>query len=211
MDDLLRAELLRRAERDQAARRAIGDDWERVQAVDAGNLAWFRNVVTSADGWPGRSRVGADGAHAAWLLAQHADRDPVFQRACLELMTEAVAMGEASRAELAYLTDRVLLAEGQPQEYGTQMAGRRDGWRPRRLRDPERVDVRRAQMSLGTLADYIAEMARAYGPASPMRVQCGACGGGIDVWPADEGEQTACTCPACGWTATFATGLQPWT
>jgi hypothetical protein len=161
----LRAELLRRAEQDQAARRASGDDWERVRAVDAANLAWFRNVVTSLDGWPGQSLVGADGAHAAWLLAQHADRDPAFQRKCLELMAHAVELGEASRAELAYLTDRVLLAEGQPQEYGTQMTADQDGWRPRRLRDAGHVDERRAGMSLGTLAEYVADMERAYGSA----------------------------------------------
>jgi Family of unknown function (DUF6624) len=66
--------------------------------------------------------VGGDGAHAAWLLARHADQDPAFQRRCLELLTQAVASGEAAKIELAYLTDRVL-AEGKPQEYGTQFVG----------------------------------------------------------------------------------------
>jgi len=42
----------------------------------------------------------------------------------------------------AYLTDRVLLAEGQPQEYGTQMAGRDGRWQPRQLREPGTVDQR---------------------------------------------------------------------
>jgi hypothetical protein len=54
--------------------------------------------------------VGEDGAHAAtstgerrdphsaWLLAQHADQDPVFQCICLELLTQAVASGEAAPA-----------------------------------------------------------------------------------------------------------------
>ena len=35
-------------------------------------------------------------------------------------MTTAAGQGKASRTDLAYLTDRVLLAEGEPQEYGTQ-------------------------------------------------------------------------------------------
>jgi ribosomal protein S27E len=201
----LRAELLRRAEQDQTARREPELDWELAISVDAGNLAWLRNVVADV-GWPGRSMVGEDGAHAAWLLAQHADRDPAFQRKCLECMTEAADRGEASRAELAYLTDRVLLAEGRPQEYGTQMTARKEGWVPRRLRDPQHVDERRAAMSLGPLSEYIAEMERAYGRAKLMRIQCGGCGAGIDVWPPDEGEETSVTCPACGWTATLATG-----
>lgn len=204
----LRAELLRRAEEDQATRREPEPDWELAASVDADNLAWLKNVVNEV-GWPGRSMVGEDGASAAWLLAQHADRDPAFQRKCLDLMIEAVAYGEVSLPELAYLTDRVLLAEGQPQEYGTQMTGRKEGWVPRRLRDPGHVDDRRAAMSLGTMAEYIAEMERAYGRAKLMRTQCGGCGGGIDVWPPDEGEETSLVCPGCGWTATLATGGPP--
>jgi len=105
----LRAELLDRADRDQAARGMPEPEWETVASVDAGNLVWLKEVVAEV-GWPGRSAVGEDGAHAAWLLAQHADSDPAFQRKCLGLVTHAAACGEASSVELAYLTDRVLLA-----------------------------------------------------------------------------------------------------
>ncbi len=138
-----------------------------MAAVDADNLRWLREVV-AAHGWPARSLVGADGANAAWLLAQHADRDPGFQRQCLDLMTEAVGRGEASGTDLAYLTDRVLLAEGRPQVYGTQMTGRDGGWKPRPLQDPERVDERRATAGLGPLADYIADIERVYGGSHNM-------------------------------------------
>jgi hypothetical protein len=79
-------------------------------------------------------------------------------------MAEAVKRGEAMPGELAYLTDRVLLAEGKPQEYGTQMTGRKAGWVPRDLRAPETVDERRAAMSLGPLREKIARIARQYGP-----------------------------------------------
>jgi hypothetical protein len=78
----LRAELLRRAERDQAARRASrGADFWPVHRVDAENLPWLKQVVADI-GWPGASAVGEDGAHAAWLLVQHAAADPKFQRRC---------------------------------------------------------------------------------------------------------------------------------
>ena len=82
--------------------------------------------------------VGGDGEHAAWLLAQHADSDPEFQRICLDLVTQAVACGEALPTELAYLTDRVLLAEGKPQEYGTQFKGHKGRWVPQWLRGAEK-------------------------------------------------------------------------
>ena len=58
----------------------------------------------------------------------------------------------APKAQLAFLTDRVLLAEGKPQEFGTQATGRKGQWIPCSLRDPGRVDQRRAAMSLGPLA-----------------------------------------------------------
>jgi uncharacterized protein DUF6624 len=221
----LRAELLRRAEQDQAARTApqggartarqgaqaaqraqeTEPDWDAVAAVDAANVGWLRDVVAEA-GWPGRSLVGEDGAHAAWLLAQHADRDPAFQRSCLNLIAQAARDGEATLAELAYLTDRVLLAEGQPQEYGTQMEGRREGWTPRRLRDPGNVDERRAAMSLGPMSEYTARMADAYGPPRPAAIACHQCGRDIEVWLPEEGEARHLQCASCGWTTTVTVG-----
>ncbi|MBV8993845.1 MAG: hypothetical protein JO287_09110 [Pseudonocardiales bacterium] len=202
----LRAELLHRAEQDQAARDMREPDWETVDAVDADNLTWLKNVVAEV-GWPGRSLAGEDGAHAAWLLAQHADSDPIFQRRCLDLITEAVNGGEASPAELAYLTDRVLLAEGQPQEYGTQMIGHKRGWVPRRLRDPEHVDERRAAMTLGPLREDISRIADDCGPPRPATMTCAECGGSIEVWPPGElGETANIRCAACGWTATLKVG-----
>jgi hypothetical protein len=201
----LRAVLLHRAERDQAARGMPEPEWETVASVDADNLAWLTKTVAEV-GWPGRSMVGEDGAHAAWLLAQHADRDPAFQRRCLDLVTRAAACGEASPAELAYLTDRVLLAEGQAQEYGTQFTGREGGWVARRLRDPEHVDERRAAAGLGPLADDMARMTAEYGPPRPATITCADCASSVEVWLPDEGETGHVRCTACGWTTTVTIG-----
>jgi len=104
--------------------------------VDAENLPWLKQTIAHK-GWPTRSMVGDEGAHAAWLLVQHADSDPAFQRHCLDLLIVAAADGEAGQQAVAYLTDRVHLAEGRPQEYGTQVIAREGRWIPRRLRDHE--------------------------------------------------------------------------
>jgi len=202
MEQDLRAELLRRADVDQAAREA--GDPDTVYRADAENLPWLKQVI-SEHGWPGRSLVGEDGAAAAWLLAQHADSDPAFQRSCLNLLTTAAEAGDAPRSYVAYLTDRVLLAEGQPQEFGTQVTGRDGQWMPRHLRDPDHVDRRRAAMSLGPLADYIAHFEKD-GPPAPVALKCPHCGQLVHFWPSDPGEDVAVDCAGCGRTLRIRMG-----
>jgi hypothetical protein len=167
MDPGLRDELLAMAAADQDARQRLDchprpsqgmseqefTAAEQIRAVDATNTARMKAIV-QACGWPGRSLVGDDGAQAAWLLVQHADRDPAFQRLCLELLNGAVRAGEADARHHAYLTDRVLLAEGGQQLYGTQLLVADGRWQLRPLADPDRVDDRRRQVGLEPLADY---------------------------------------------------------
>ena len=101
--------------------------------------------------------MGEDGAHAVWLVAARR-QDPAFQRRCLDLLTAAVVSGEATIVQQAYLTDRVVLHEGKPQEYGMQAIARDGRFEPRKLRDPDHVDQRRASVGLGSLAGYLARM-----------------------------------------------------
>ena len=193
MDETLRAELLRRVEKDQAARNSLDPD--AMQEADGENLPWLKDVVAER-GWPGASLVGDDGAHAAWLLAQHADVDPVFQRRCLDLLAAAVRAGEATERELAYLTDRVLLAEGQAQVYGTQVTRRGDAWVPQNLRDAAGVDERRAAVGLEPLAEYLQKFDSAPMPAAQLK--CPGCARWV---PFDEPEADvpfSFACPECG-------------
>ena len=90
----------------------------KMKAVDEDNTKWLKGIVEQ-HAWPTNTLVGKDGASAAWLLVQHADADPKFQRRCLDLMAK-LPKDEVSQSNLAYLTDRVLLAEGKKQLYGTQ-------------------------------------------------------------------------------------------
>lgn len=197
MDEELRAELLRRSAKDQAARRAYdGEDWEPVRLVDDENLPWLKGVITER-GWPGASLVGADGAEAVWLLVQHADADPAFQRHCLGLLGAAVEAGEATRSNLAYLTDRVLLAEGQPQVYGTQMTRRGGAWVPRDLGDPDGVDARRAAADLEPLAEYVRQFDDHPVWAS-SRLKCQECTAWAPFTTPEGAEPVTVTCPECG-------------
>jgi hypothetical protein len=168
VDEELRAELLARCAEDQRVRKAavrkpghyreIPDDIKEMLRVDEANTAWL-SELTDRIGWPGRTLVGDDGAHAAWLLAQHADRQE--QPAFLELLRAAVAAGEASPRDLAaYLEDRVRVHAGKPQLYGTQFIRDDQGLRPQPIEDPEHLDERRVSVGLGPFAEYEAQMHR---------------------------------------------------
>lgn len=167
VDEELRAELLARCDEDQRVREAavtksghfreIPDEVKEMLRVDQANTAWLAEL-TGRVGWPGRTLVGEDGAHAAWLLAQHADRQQ--QPAFLELLRAAVAAGEASARDLAYLEDRVRVHAGQPQRYGNQFIRDDQGLRPQPIEDPEHLDERRAAVGLCPFAEYEARMRR---------------------------------------------------
>ncbi len=110
--------------------------------------------VVAKQGWPTRSQVGLDGTRAAWLLVQHADLDVVFQRKCLGLMEAYKSSDQINQADLAYLTDRVLVNEGKPQFYGTQFHVVDGERRPRPIRGAEALDQRRKAMGMSTMKEY---------------------------------------------------------
>jgi hypothetical protein len=156
----LRGELLRRRDADQAPRRKMRpgtpvdqDLVGQMEATQRDNVEWLKQVIADR-GWPGRSLVGPDGADAAWLIAQHADHDLNFQQECLRLLEQAAAAGEVSQSNVAYLTDRVMLAETGRQRYGTQFGYGEEGPEPLPLEEPDRIDELRASAGLIPLAEY---------------------------------------------------------
>jgi hypothetical protein len=169
VDEGLRRELLARRDEDQRIRALLspprGQHMVRLpdevaaqwQRIDEDNTRWLGELV-DARGWPGRALAGEDGAAAAWLLAQHADRDPARQRAFLDALRGAVDRGEASVAHLAYLEDRVRVNAGQPQLYGTQFTITDGQLGPHPIEDAPRLDERRAEAGLGPFAEYEARM-----------------------------------------------------
>ncbi|MDA0636239.1 hypothetical protein OUY22_22690 [Nonomuraea sp. MCN248] len=157
-DPRLRAELLEMLRQDQKVRApdAAEADWDRVERA---NTERMREIIDQ-HGWPGYALVGEDGEDAAWALVQHADRDLDLQRRALALLGAAVAEGDASPGNLAYLEDRVRVAEGRPQRYGTQWEMTQDGqWKPRTpIEDEAGVEERRAEAGLQPLAEYLEEL-----------------------------------------------------
>jgi len=175
-DTALRAELLGLAERDQRNRAGIdslvrrygrespgADSANRaLAAADAPLQERLREIVRTR-GWPGRRLVGDDGAHAAWLLLQHADS--AYQRMLLPTVQAAARWGDARAADAALLEDRARAAQGQPQRYGSQLRFSETPGAPPTLQpieDEACVDRRRAAVQLPPLAEYLAMFGIAY-------------------------------------------------
>ena len=126
-------------------------EWEEMDRCHAARI----EQIILEHGWPMLSTDEPGIARAVWLLVQHADHDPKFQRRCLDQMTSAVVAGEGDRALWAMLTDRVLVKETGEQLYGTQWT--RDPVSgehvPIPMTDPARVDTRRAEVGLDSLTE----------------------------------------------------------
>ncbi len=119
--------------------------------------------IVSWIGWPTVSRVGPDASHAAWALTQHADFDIAFQKTALEFL-EKSKKGDINTMEIAYLTDRIRVAEGQHQVYGTQYILDEKGQIfPRPIEDFANLDKRRQTMGLEPFNEYLESLYRAYG------------------------------------------------
>jgi hypothetical protein len=158
----LREELLAMAEEDQRVRAELAADgslfrgyhprMEDVHVRNAQRLA----AILEASGWPGRTLVGTDGAHAAWLIAQHAIGAPQLQRRALALLRSAAAGGEATLLQVAMLDDRIRVCDGRPQRYGTLFDWDSHGeMSPLPIENADCVDERRRAIGLGPMADDV--------------------------------------------------------
>ena len=130
---------------------------EHIRIVDRENTRRLKAIVAQC-GWPTKAKYGEQAAGAAWLLAQHADHDLPVQRQALALIEQAAAdSGQPLDQLFALLSDRVAVAEGRPQRYGTQLmapAGKPCAYDFQPMDDRAKVEARRKAMRMPPLEDY---------------------------------------------------------
>lgn len=129
---------------------------ERVNRVDAFNTNEIKAMLDGR-GWFRDDLDGPNAGFYAWLITQHADLDPDFQRSALEMMEQVLDVPGFSKRNYAYLFDRVAGKDQRLQRYGTQGKCVGPGlWEPNEMEAPAEVDIRRAEVGLSPLAVYIA-------------------------------------------------------
>lgn len=132
--------------------------WRETSHRDLANTAWLKGVVAER-GWPKRSQVGKEAASAAWLLVQHADRDPAFQITALRLMEPMVARNEVEPKDYAFLHDRVIGSLSGRQRYGTQMVCSSGRFVPQEIDDERNLAQRRKAVGLPPIAEQLKRFA----------------------------------------------------
>lgn len=127
------------------------------------NIAELKKLMAKW-GFPGYRKVGADATAAAINLVQHADKDVAFMKQFLAGLKKAEETRDARKSDVAELTDRVLMAEGKKQLYGTMISVKGSKIAPVAVEDPKNLDKRRAQMGLPPMEEYLERIKARYGP-----------------------------------------------
>lgn len=121
--------------------------------------------IVAEIGWPTFDKVGPMASRSAWVLVQHADRDPFFQAKCLALMEEALKAEQVYPRNYAYLYDRVQVAFGEKQLYATQSTSNNGLWEGhfQPIADESQVQERREAMGITRhVEEYAASMGFKY-------------------------------------------------
>ena len=123
-----------------------------VYLADAAHGYRLRTLITEY-GYPTKELIGKEGMEAFWLLVQHQDFDISLQKECLE----HCAFNPLNHA---HLLDRVLVSEGKPQLYGTQLKRNERGGvlAPAPIEDEENVDLRRKKLGLSSIDEYVEDV-----------------------------------------------------
>jgi hypothetical protein len=157
VDGELRDELVAMLDEHRQIAALPRDDARRAVEQRHADRIW--TILDDYETWPGRRLVGDDGARAAWLIVQESIEDPGLQRRCLELLEIAVDSGDAEPQHYALLLDRVRMADGLPQIYGSQFVTARDGsLEPWPVDDVAALDDRRRRVGLPPFSQQEAEM-----------------------------------------------------
>ena len=139
-----------------------------METKDSVNIIHVSRILDDY-GWLGKDKIGPDANQTLFLVVQHSDLE--IQQKYLPMIRKASLVGDASKSHLALLEDRVALREGKMQIYGSQVGqffGSKEYYiLP--LKDPETVDVRRAEVGLQPLADYVKQWKIVWDPQAYIK------------------------------------------
>ncbi|PKG76825.1 hypothetical protein CXF86_01775 [Shewanella sp. GutCb] len=167
----LQKELIEMEIEDQHIRNKIGEaGWqnppkallEKMMKIDESNTGKLKAIIKKHY-WVTKDLVGVKGVGAAFLVIQHSP-DVAFKVKMLPYLKQSYLNGEGvSGQQVALLTDRVLIAQGKKQIYGTQADVSEGKVEFSPIEDETNVDKRREEMKMPPLDFYLKIMEKMYG------------------------------------------------
>ncbi len=109
-------------------------------------------------GMPTLNEVTQKHMDAIWLGLQHTTKN--IRKKYFPLIEEAVENGDLNKEQYALMKDRILMDEGKPQIYGSQIKS----GKLYKLENPETVNERRKEMGMGTIEDYLRDFNIQFNP-----------------------------------------------
>ena len=122
--------------------------------VDKQNLIKVISLIENC-GMPTTKEVSKKQMSAIWLVFQHADNKN--RKKYFPLLKKSAKNGDLSKSNIALMEDRILMMDGKPQIYGSQISINEatDKLELYTLEKPETVDKRRNEVGLGSLKEYV--------------------------------------------------------
>ena len=109
-------------------------------------------------GMPTLKEVDQKQMDAIWLGLQHSTKE--IRKKYFPQIEKAVKNGDLSKSQYALMKDRMLMDEGKPQIYGSQI---KNG-KLYKLESPEIVNERRKEMEMGPIEEYLKNFNIKYSP-----------------------------------------------
>lgn len=101
-------------------------------------------------GMPSMNEVSNQQLGAVWLVLQHSIY-PEYTKKYFPDIEKAVNNGDLKKEQYALMKDKILMNEGKPQIYGSQIKS----GKLYKLIEPEKVNSRRKEMDMEPIEDYL--------------------------------------------------------
>jgi hypothetical protein len=109
------------------------------------------------DDYPSKLAVGNGMSNYPFLVIQHASLE--VQEKYLPLLEKAATDGDLRKGDLALLIDRVRVGNNEKQVYGSQLESLNGGgYELKPIENYEEVNIKRKEVGLGTLEEYLKTM-----------------------------------------------------
>jgi len=123
--------------------------------IDRKNLEIVVSIIENC-GMPTSKYIDKKHIVAIFLVLQHGDN--YHRKKYFHLIEQAVKNGDLQKSDYALMKDRILVSDGKPQIYGTQLTSTiydSNKFEVNQIEEPEYVDQRRAEMGLNPINDYL--------------------------------------------------------